>query len=135
MKKFSIPHDEPTTIELDIVGEQEEIGESLIVKMKQGFQKIIEGTTTFGTMSLNSTPTLQTPPSKDNHLVPYWFQLSVSKKRSLVLVTLPVKDLFRKCLGKTPKTKRSRIETIINIDDETWQWVVEVMKPTSRKRI
>lgn len=86
-------------------------------------------------MSLSPTPTLQTPPSKDNHPVPNWFELCMSKKRSLVPTTLPVKDLVRKCLGKTPKTKRPKIEAILNIDDEIGQWVAKVMKPTTGKSI
>lgn len=63
-------------------------------------------------MSLSPTSTLQTSPSKDNHPMPNWFELFLRKKRSLVPATLPVEDLVRKCLGKTSKTKRPKIETL-----------------------
>ena len=81
----------------------------------------MEGITTLSVMALSSSLVLQTPPPKDNHDVPNWFELSVSKKRSLVPVTLPVGDMVSKCLGKTPKTKRPKIETMLNIDDQIGQ--------------
>ena len=43
------------------------------------------------------------------------------KKRSLVLVTLPMGDMVSKFLGKNPKNKRPEIKTMLNIDDEIGQ--------------
>jgi hypothetical protein len=43
----------------------------------------------------------------------------MSKKRIIVLVTLPMGDMVRKCLGKTPKAKKEKIETMLNIDENT----------------
>lgn len=44
-------------------------------------------------------------------------------------------DMVSKCLGKTPKTKRPKIETMLKFDDEIGQWVIEDMEPTIEKSI
>lgn len=43
--------------------------------------------------------------------------------------------MVRKCLGKNPKAKKAKIETILNIDENTRQWVAKVMKQTTDKGI
>lgn len=83
-------------------------------------------------MALSSSPIVQNPP-KDSPFVPNWFNLSVRKKRSIVPVTLPMGDMVRKFLGKTPKTKREKIKIVLNIDKNTGEWIGEVMKLATDK--
>ena len=70
-------------------------------------------------MELSSSPMLQTPAPKENHYILNWFELSVSKKRSIVLATILVGNMVRKYLGKNPKATKENIETILNIDERT----------------
>ncbi len=82
---------------------------------------MIEDANNLSVMSLSSSCVLQTPPPKENPSIPHWFELSVNKKRSIIPATLPIGDMVSKCLGKTPKTKRPKIETLLNIDEDTKQ--------------
>ena len=112
-------------IEVNLREEIEGTMESLIGEMEQGCQKVMEGANTMSAMALSSSPMLENPPPKENPLISNWFELLVSKKRSIVPVTLPMGDMVRKCLGKTPKNKREKIETILNINKNIGQWVAK----------
>ena len=60
---------------------------------------------------------------------PKWLETSIEKKRSLVPLSMPIDDLVSKCLGKSSKTKRAKIESRLNFDKNSGHWTDEIAKP------
>lgn len=82
--------------------------------------------------SLDAQTTL---PPKEPTITPRWLEVTIGKKRSVVLVTIPIEDMVSKCLGKTSKPKNFKTQAMLDVDDTTGHWIAEVAKTIPRRDI
>lgn len=81
---------------------------------------------------LNTTTTLVVKKGKEAkfgpdktlvHTAPLWLENTLSsKKRNIVLASVPLEDVISKCLGKTPKAKKLKTISKIDFEDSTGNW-------------
>lgn len=61
---------------------------------------------------------------------PVWLDNMLgSKKRNIVPTSIPIEDMVSKCLGKTPKAKKSKTVSKIDFDVDIKKWVAEIAHP------
>lgn len=65
------------------------------------------------------TSVQQSPLPKEISTTPKWLSASLTKKRNIIPISIPMEDMIRKYLGRTPKSKRLKIETMIDVDEQT----------------
>lgn len=94
---------------IDLYLREEPSVEALSGEVEKGNQQVMEGANTLISMALSLSPILQTPLPKENPFIPNWFDLSISKKSSIVPTTLLVGDMVGKYLRNTPKDKKEKI--------------------------
>lgn len=68
-------------------------------------------------------------PPKEPTNAPRWLEAVIGKKRSVVSVTIPLEDMVSKCLEKALKSKKLKTRAMLDVDDTTGHWIVEVAKP------
>lgn len=78
---------------------------------------------------VTSPDTQVTPPPKGSTNAPRWLEAAIGKKRSVVPITIPLEDMVNKCLGKALKPKKLKIQAMLDVDDTTGHWTVDVAKP------
>lgn len=59
--------------------------------------------------------------------------LTVNKKRNIISTSIPIGDLVSKYLGKSPRTKKPKMKSMVDVDPITGHWVAEIFKPNSNK--
>lgn len=67
---------------------------------------------------------------------PLWLENTLSsKKRNIVLVSVPLGDMVSKFLGKTPKAKKLKTISKIDFDDNTSNWTIKIACPNTNEVI
>lgn len=85
------------------------------------------------TLAIMDSSEYQTPPAKESPNVSRWLGASISKKQNIVPISVPMEDMVSKCLGKTHKSKKLKVEAMLEVDENIGHWVVEVARPISDK--
>lgn len=81
------------------------------------------------------TTNRQSPPPRETSIVPKWLSASLTKKMSVIPISIPMEDMIIKCLGRASKSKRLKTEVMINVDDQTGHWIAKVARPPTDKDI
>lgn len=71
----------------------------------------------------------QSPSPRETPTAPKWPSTSLTKKRNAIPISIPIEDMASKCLGRTSKSKRLKIETMIDVDEQKSHWITEVARP------
>lgn len=87
----------------------------------------------FGNTMVVVTSNQQSPLPKETSTTPKWLSGSLTKKRNVIPISIPMEDMVSKCLGRTSKSKRLKTKTMIDVDEQTGHWVVEVARPPADK--
>lgn len=71
--------------------------------------------------------------SKELTVAPKWLSDSITRKRNVVPISMSMEDALSKCLGRSTKPKRLKMETMIGFDEGTKHWTTDIAKPTFDK--
>lgn len=85
------------------------------------------------TLAIMDSSEYQTPPAKESPNVSRWLGASISKKQNVVPINVPIEDMVSRCLRKMSKSKRLKVEAMLEVDENTGHWVAEMAKPISDK--
>lgn len=67
---------------------------------------------------------------------PVWLDNMLgNKKRNIILASIPIEDMVSKCLGKTPKARKSKTMSKIDFDVDNGNWVAEIAHPLTDAKI
>lgn len=71
--------------------------------------------------------------SKELTLAPKWLNDSISRKRNVVPISVSMEDAVSKCLGRSVKPKKLKTESMIDFDENTKHWIVDIARPWPNK--
>lgn len=115
--------------EVKIIMDQRELNEPPTQDMDTGKEPEGEMNPMSTLTIVNSHSTQTTPSSKEPPRTPQWLEASIRKKCSVVPIIIPMKYMVSKCLGKVSKPKKLKTQTMLEVDEATCHWTVEIDKP------
>lgn len=133
-KKSKEPRGEEAIIILDseeaqvIMGEPE-VDIPTIQDADKQKEQLEDNLNQVATLAIMDSSDYQMPPVKESPNVSRWLGASINKKRNVVPISVPIEYMVSRCLEKTSKSKRLKEKAMLEVDENTGHWVVEMAKP------